>query len=164
MTARRRALAQRIRREVADLGRAVGAVGRHWERSKSEASDSDAFLNSVALNLHGFYNGTERVMELIAVEIDGAALGGEAWHRELLEQMRLDIPAVRPAVISAETRSELDEYRRFRHRVRNIYAADLRPPQLEPLVARLPSAWARLEQELLAFANLLDTLATDPAS
>ena len=164
MTAKSRALAQRIRRELADLERAVGAVGRHWERSQSEASDSDAFLNSVALNLHGFYNGTERVMELVAVGVDGAALGGEAWHRELLEQMRLEIPAVRPAVISPETRGELDEYRRFRHCVRNTYAADLRPAQLQPLVERLPSTWAGLERELLAFADFLDSLETDPTS
>lgn len=139
-------------------------MGRHWERSQSEATDSDAFLHSVALNLHGFYNGTERVMELVAVGVDGAALGGEAWHRELLEQMRLEIPAVRPAVISPEKRGELDEYRRFRHRVRNVCAADLRPAQLEALVGRLPSTWVRLSRELLAFTDYLDSLETDPTS
>jgi len=33
--------------------------------------DQDAFLNSVALNLQSFYNGLVRVMEWVALEMDG---------------------------------------------------------------------------------------------
>jgi hypothetical protein len=38
--------------------------------------DQDAFLNSVALNLYSFYNGLERVMEWVALEMDGGTLCG----------------------------------------------------------------------------------------
>jgi hypothetical protein len=158
MTFKRQALAQRIRSEVLDLERAVEAVYRHWKRAGTEPEDQDAFLNSVALNLHGFYNGVERVMELIAVDLDGATLGGVAWHAELLRQVQLEIPTLRPAVISEETRSLLDEYRRFRHRVRNIYAANLNSSQLERLVSQLATTWNTLKAELSAFAEYLDTL------
>ena len=58
----RKALAQRIRSEVPELDRAVDAVLRHWERAEVVPEDRDAVLNSVALNLHGFYNGVERVL------------------------------------------------------------------------------------------------------
>src|SRR5687767_11326036 len=125
MTIRHKALAQRIRLEIDELGLTVSAIGRHWERAKVSKEDQDAFLNSVALNLHSFYNGLERAMELIALEMDEGTLGGETWHIELLRQMTLELPSVRPAVLSAETGRNLDEYRKFRHRVRNIYAIQL---------------------------------------
>jgi len=105
----RKALAQRIRSEIPELDRAVKAVLGHWGRAKAVSEDQDAFLNSVALNLHGFYNGIERVLELIAVDLDGATLGGDAWHTELLRQVELEVPSLRPAVISTETRRRLDE-------------------------------------------------------
>jgi len=60
-------------------------------------------------------------LELIALELDGGTLGGEAWHTELLRQMALDLPNVRSPVIQRETAMHLGEYRKFRHRIRNIY-------------------------------------------
>jgi hypothetical protein len=158
MRFKRKALAQRIRSEIPELDRAVGAVLRHWERAKAVPEDQDAFLNSVALNLHGFYNGIERVLELIAVDLDGAILGGDAWYTELLRQVELEVPSLRPAVISSETRRRLDEYRRFRHRLRNIYAANLNASQLEGLVSQLMSTWEILKAEFTAFADYLDSL------
>jgi len=122
------------------------------------AEDQDAFLNSVALNLHSFYNGLERLMELVALEMDGGTLGGEFWHIELLRQMALELPSVRPAVLSAETGQLLDEYRKFRHRVRNIYAAHLSAARMEHLVKNLPSTWNQARTELLAFADFLERL------
>ena len=117
-----KALSQRIRMEIEEINRTVSAVERHWKRAKESDIDKDAFLNSVALNLHSFYNGIERTMELIALELDSGTLGGDSWHTELLRQMVIDIPSVRPAVLSSETAEQLDEYRKFRHLVRNIYA------------------------------------------
>ncbi len=156
--ARWKALAQRIRMEVDELERSVSAVARHWQRAKVATEDQDAFLNSVALNLHSFYNGLERVMELVAVEMDGGTLGGEAWHAELLRQMVLELPSVRPAVLSSDTGQRLDEYRKFRHRVRNIYATHLSAVRMEHLVESLPSTWKQARAELLAFADFLERL------
>jgi hypothetical protein len=39
--------------------------------------------------------------------------------------MAVEIELVRPAVISKETRNTLDEYRGFRHIVRNVYSFNL---------------------------------------
>jgi len=36
------------------------------------------------------------------------------WHLLLLEQMTKEVPGIRPAVISTETWTRLDDYRRFR--------------------------------------------------
>lgn len=39
----------------------------------------------------------------------------EKWHKSLLQKMSLDIPGIRPAVISQKTFEMLDELLRFRH-------------------------------------------------
>ena len=89
----------------------------------------------------------------------GGTLGGEAWHAELLRQMMLAVPKVRPAVLSQESGDWLDEYRKFRHRVRNIYATNLVPDRMKALVEDLPARWRRVRQELITFANFLEKLA-----
>ncbi len=160
MMARYQTLAQRIQMELEELERTYLAILRHWQSALSTGSDQDAYLNSVALNLHGWYSGLERIFELIAAEIDGGALGGEAWHAELLRQMTLDLPETRPPVIRKDTAAQLDEYRKFRHRIRNIYATSLDPARMQPLVSDLPDLWSSIQEDLAAFASFLDALAS----
>jgi hypothetical protein len=163
MIPRYRILAQRIEQEVLDLERTVATIQRHWAKAETSATDQDAYLNSVALSLHGFYSGLERIFELIAVELDGGTLGRDAWHAELLRQMALDVPDVRPAALRPETVVALDELRRFRHRVCNIYATSLDPARIQPLVAGLPTLWEHLQQDIAAFVSFLRRLArADP--
>jgi len=154
----RKALAQRIRLETDELDKTVSVINRHWQQTKTASEDQDAFLNSVALNLHSFYNGLERIMELIATEMDGGTLGGASWHTELLRQMTMELPSIRPAVLNPATGTQLDEYRKFRHRLRNIYATHLDAMQMSHLVESLPSTWQRTRTELMAFASFLDQL------
>ena len=121
--------------------------------------DQDAFINSVALNLHSFYSGLERLFELIAIELDGGPLGGDSWHTELLKQMALDLGDIRPPVLGSETAAWLDEYRKFRHLVRNIYTTNLDINRIEHLVEDLPELWEELRQELNAFLQFLGAIA-----
>lgn len=158
MIPRYQTLIQRIRTELVELERTLAAIQRHWQKAHTAAVDQDAYLNSVALNLHSFYSGLERLFELIAVELDGGTLGGEAWHTELLRQMALDLPGVRPPVLQRDTAAQLDEYRRFRHRIRNIYAMNLDPTRMEGLVTKLPALWTQIRQELETFIGLLNEL------
>lgn len=159
MIARYRLLARRIEIEIEDLERTHAAIQKHWQTARITATDQDAYLNSVALNLHSFYSALERIFELIAQELDGGALGGEGWHTELLRQMSLDLPDVRPAVLPPETAARLDEYRKFRHRIRNIYATNLDPHLMAPLVTGLPVLWESVRQDLIRFAAFLGDLA-----
>ncbi|TAH53654.1 MAG: antitoxin [Chloroflexota bacterium] len=158
MIGRYQALTQRIRQEEQDLERIVLAVERHWKRSLTATADQDAYLNSVALNLHGFYSGLERIFELIAAELDGTRLGGERWHIELLKQMTLDLPKLRPPVLTTNTAARLDEYRKFRHLIRNIYTTNIVPNEMEKLVTGLPALWGQIRQELGTSVKFLDEL------
>jgi hypothetical protein len=62
-------LAKRIQSECQDLARVVERAQAGWRRA--ERSTDDLYLDSVALNLHGFYAGLERTFELIATTVDG---------------------------------------------------------------------------------------------
>jgi hypothetical protein len=62
-------------------------------------------------------------------------------------------------VISRDTAVKLDEFRRFRHLVRNIYTFNLVPEKMENLVHDLPALWDQLRAELLATAGYLEALA-----
>lgn len=67
--------------------------------------------------------------------------------------MTKEVPGIRPAVISTETKTRLDEYRRFRHVVRNVYTPSF---DLGKLVNSALELFARTKAELLAFAAFLE--------
>jgi hypothetical protein len=147
-------LAQRIRDECHDLSRVVDRAQEGWHRASS--SLDDLYLDGVALNLHAFYAGLERLFEMIAAAVDGTVPRGENWHQMLLEQMAAEISMVRPAVISGKTRLRLDEYRGFRHVVRNVYAFRFDPAKVGKLVEGAPETFSQVRGELLAFADFLE--------
>lgn len=147
-------LAERIRNEFIELERVVHRVESGWERAKR--SGDDYYLDGVALNLHGFYNGLERIFERIATILDGSLPQGENWHQLLLKQMTKEAPGVRPAVISDHVYVQLDELRGFRHVVRNIYTFKFNPHKLEKLVTEVGPLYKKVQSELLAFANFLE--------
>lgn len=158
MIPRYQTLAQRIQAEMRELERTLATIQRHWQKACTSPVDQDAYLNSVALNLHSFYSGLERLFELIAVELDGGTLGGDAWHAELLQQMTLDLPNARPPVLQRDTAARLDEYRKFRHLIRNIYTTNLDANRMQDLVVGLSSLWPQVHRDLVAFAGFLDEL------
>ncbi|HIC88970.1 MAG TPA: hypothetical protein EYP04_06170, partial [Anaerolineae bacterium] len=124
-------LAGRIRQELGELARVIERAEASWHHFQT--TGDDLYLDGVALNLHGFYTGLERVFELIASEIDLGKPAGSSWHQELLRQMSAEVPRVRPAVISPQTRDRLDEYRGFRHVVRNVYTYNLDTERIQRL-------------------------------
>lgn len=66
---------------------------------------------------------------------------------------------MRPAVLSKRTCDALDEYLRFRHVVRNIYAFEFDPERLGQLVQGLDAVFERVRRELEAFGGFLEDLA-----
>ncbi|MGA2545256.1 MAG: hypothetical protein ABSF43_01810 [Rectinemataceae bacterium] len=81
--------------------------------------------------LHFLYNSFEgyflRVAKFFENNVDQ-----QAWHRDLLDRMTLEIPEVRPAVITEKDLAErVDELRRFRHLFRNLYKTRLNAQKLK---------------------------------
>ena len=63
-------LVERIRGEIPDLDRLLQRALQAWTHSHTSTKEQELYLDSVALNLHGFYSGLERLFELIARHIE----------------------------------------------------------------------------------------------
>ncbi len=127
--------------------------------NKSITNNDDGYLDGVALNLHGFYAGVERIFEDIARTVEQSVPTGPNWHRSLLLQMSADSGDIRPAVIGRETRHCLDEYRGFRHVVRNVYAFSLKTSRLKELTNQLRDCFHALTSDLEGFGAFLSRMA-----
>lgn len=77
--------------------------------------------------------------------------------------MATELAQIRPAVIGEQSARMLDELRRFRHLVRNVYAIAFDADKIGEIVSTLPDLWRELKAELAAFADFLVTVAqADP--
>jgi len=150
------ALAGRVRQAMIDLKRVVDRAEELLE--KANRTGDDGYLDGAALNLHGFCAGAERIFEDIARNIDDNVPSGPEWHRDLLLQMSATIDDVRPAIINSDTRYCLDEYRGFRHVVRNVYTFNLRPSRLNELIQDLRNCYESLVKEIEVFLEFLDDI------
>ena len=151
-------LADRIQGELADLETILQKAMKSWNLVQKLGDSQDVYLESVALNLHGFYSALEKLFELIVRHVDKVMPESTAWHRNLLDQVATDVPGVRPAVISVDIARELDQFRRFRHLVRNVYTFSLNPEKMVTLMKTLPQIWPNLSAELRAFSEFLNDL------
>jgi len=126
--------------------------------AQRERTDNPEVVESAALRLHNFYTGCERIFNLIASELNGASPHESDWHKRLLNQISLDVDPIRPAVISKETKTDLEELLRFRHIVRNLYGFELSADRITHLIDHTLRVYPRLVNELKTFFAFLSTL------
>ena len=147
-------LGSHIREELSEIRRSIQRAKKAWSLALNK--DDSLYLDSVALNLHDFYNGLERIFERIAENIDEIKPEGLNWHQEILKQLAMEIPKVRPAVISQGLREELDKYRAFRHIVRNIYAHNFKIDKIKDLMGDIDKVLNKLEENMRIFCEFLE--------
>ncbi len=151
------AMSTRFEGEIRDLDILVQRIKRAWAFARTSAAEQDMFLDSVALGLHGLYSGLESLFLQVATHLDDNVPHGDGWHAQLLTQMQAE-SQVRPALIAHSDVDFLDELRRFRHLVRNVYAYNLLPDRIEPLVQKVANQWPQLRAELVAFGEYVSSL------
>jgi hypothetical protein len=114
--------------------------------------------------LHDVYRGAEGICRRIAKEFDQQLPVGESWHRLLLDQMTHPIPKARPPILQADTANTLDEYRKFRHVVRNIYGLELNWPQMKPLLDNANATIDTFAADIQKFIAFLRMMSDSDAS
>ena len=151
-----RVVSARIRQELKELDQVTFRADRAIAAAKRQPGDQDLYIDSAALSLHDLYSGLERIFHYIASSVDTSMPASHEWHRELLRQMSLEIPELRPVVLSQESVNVLSEYLAFRHVVRNVYAFQFDPVRVERLVNGLPSVMSKVKADLESFASFLE--------
>jgi hypothetical protein len=86
--------------------------------------------------LHSFYTEIEKILKLIALDLDKKLPSSESWHRDLLNQM-MRVTERRPSVISADLVARLAELLAFRHLFRGASIVLMRWEKLSPLMSRI---------------------------
>lgn len=159
MSAEIKILAIKIQDELDDVERVVNRT--HTIYRQALVLNNDAYFDALALNLHDFYTGVEHIFKDIARTVEKHIPSSEKWHRELLQQMALEISSIRPPVIQKKTSLCLDEYLHFRHVVRHEYTFNLRTDRVEKLGRDLRDCFTAVNQDLQDFIQFLQQLANE---
>jgi len=104
-------------------------------------------ITAMASVLHSFYNGLEKIFEIIAKRIDDKPLSGEQWHKNLLSEMATSTQKRGP-VISEGLKEKLVGYLGFRHFFRHSYSFFLEWEELNRLVMPLNEVWSEVKIEV----------------
>lgn len=148
---------KRIQKEIEDELVLIHRVISEYS-SIPENTEEWIRIRTKASLLHDFYTGVERIFSRIAQELNGGIPNTEEWHKDLLNDMTLDLDEVRPAVISKKLYDQLIPYLRFRHLFRNLYGFELdweRMKELDENLSRISSQWLK---EIHAFLDWMKSV------
>lgn len=133
--------------------------------SSTESQEPSARTTSIvaAVNIHAWYTALETAFERVARLLDENMPAGSAWHSDLIAQMSVDIPGIRPALIEPGVQLELEEIRKFRHFFRNAYVLEFDPARVRELSAQVtrvhPVLRARFQELCSHIDAVLEALA-----
>lgn len=121
-------------------------------------------LRGIAMLLTEIYLGAENLMLRVAKSLAEPLPSGDAWHKELLDQLSTEVPDARPPLFSQSTAGQLDEFRRFRHVTHHVYSFDYDWRQMRKLLAKAGPLLMRLMEDAEAFRTFLVSVAADEDS
>jgi hypothetical protein len=140
------------RRLTAEVEAELDSLMRLGQELNAAPAGSDTFsLRARASILHDFYTIGERIFVRIAEELNGGVPRSDHWHRQILQDMALDLQNVRPAVIPVSLAQELGEFLRFRHVFRNAYGFVLEADRMGPLEDALHGVLDRFVTQIRTF-------------
>ena len=148
-------LAAELEAHVARAEREVKSI----EKLASEGAIDDRALWALAGHLQAFYTGCETVLSRVLATFDGLPVAGPDSHLRLLQQSTLDVPTVRPPILSPETADALHSYRAFRHFFRHAYGVDLIWAKMASKVENAGVVFTRFQADVRRFLNFLQTAA-----
>lgn len=106
--------------------------------------------------LHDLYAAVENIFRVIASRVDRSVPSGEQWHRELMNQMTLNVPGLRPAVLSNATARALDPLRGFRHVFRSVYGFHLASDRITAVLRSLPEMLQMFQADIDRFLSRME--------
>jgi uncharacterized protein YutE (UPF0331/DUF86 family) len=121
------------------------------ERAFGLRVDDPVRLESVAYQLHNFYNAIEDLLKMVAAHFENQISDTARWHSVLLQRMSQEIAGIRPAVLSQESYLLLNSLRGFRHFFRHAYGVPIDYEQLQINLKKARQLYPSLENNLSQF-------------
>ncbi len=120
--------------------------------------DSEEGKIVTAYYLHNLYNAFENIFRRVASAFGNEISEKSGWHADLLRRMGLEIPGIRPALISEASYDCLDELCRFRHIFRSAYRLELDPDRLALVYKKAQTLRHLYMEEMNRFLRFLESL------
>ncbi|MGH7494617.1 MAG: antitoxin [bacterium] len=153
----------RIAAEIREELKKLDWLYAEWRGVDTDLETSSLILRGKGSIFHDFYCGVERIFRRIADDLNGGIPAGDSWHRDLLVDMKLDLPGLRPAVITEETFRVLADFLDFRHKFRNIYGFELDFEKLKVIEEKFSPAFEKIKTDISTFLRFLDNFSALPS-
>lgn len=140
--------------DLRERSRDIARIGDRIQSRLATFSHIAEGVDSMGYQLHNLYGAFEQLFEETARFFENR-VDEASYPADLLRRMQLEIEGIRPALLSEETASGLDELRRFRHLFRHAYTADLDPQRVADLAARAAGIRRDFERDFERFLGLL---------
>ncbi|MFM7424007.1 MAG: hypothetical protein ACKO7W_03250 [Elainella sp.] len=110
--------------------------------------DDPVRLESVAYQIHNFYNAVEDLLRTVAAQFENQITDAARWHQLILQRMTQEIQTVRPALLSQTSFQALNALRGFRHFFRHAYGVPIDYDQLVANLHRVRQGYPALVQDV----------------
>lgn len=147
------ALKVRLEDELTNLERV--AQGLEVALERVGAKPDEFATRALASYVDDFYQGCERLSKRVMVTLDEGLPQGERWHKMLLGQLGEPSTRGRPPLWTGALLLELDEYRRFRHRVQHLYGYELEAQRVLVLAYGVKTLLTKIKQAVATFSEWL---------
>jgi hypothetical protein len=152
-----------IRILIGDLGKDMrtmeGLVAenrRAQDRIEAGARESLDYA-ALAYTIHNVYCLMENYFLRVAKTFENH-VDGDAWHKDLVRRMSIEVPGIRPAMLDDETAAGIDELRAFRHVFRNVYQNPLKPKKVLELQEDVPGTVAAFTRQSVEFISKIQKM------
>ncbi len=134
----------------------IQRVGQLLElRATGLQQDDVVRMESVAYQIHNFYNAVEDLLQTIALQFENQVTDSSRWHQLSLQRMTQEIETVRPAFLSTDSFEALNALRGFRHFFRHAYGVPIDYDQLTANLNRVRTVLPSLQQDVERFLHQL---------
>lgn len=125
-------------------------------RSERFQVDDDVILESIAYQMHNLYCAAEDLLKIVASCFENNINDSSQWHSLLLKRMTMEIPGIRPALLSSDSYAILNSLRGFRHFFRHAYGASIDCDQLRTNLDKALNLRENLGRDVHLFLLTLD--------
>ncbi|MBI4587023.1 MAG: hypothetical protein HY717_23675 [Planctomycetes bacterium] len=133
----------------------IDAVFKKIARRKKGYAKNPQALESLAYQLHNLYCAFEDLFKIVADHFENQVSGRNRWHQELMSRMKVDLPGIRPALVSESAFECLNELLRFRHVFRHAYGFELEAPKLKLVLQKAQILKKIYKQDIPRFLKRL---------